>query len=479
MKKIMLIYPSGELYQRGEDRCQINIEASTANSMRACNDLGIAAGILKKFDYDIFLKDYQSEKLSFNDLCTDVIKEAPDVIFISITNGSIYNDIKTIEVLKKIKSDVVIILKGALFFNPDISLFNNVNLSNADYLIGGETEFIIAPLLNAHFQNKSDLNNIEGICFKENENWKVNPVTHFFENLDDIPFPDRSLMNNKLYINPLTNMPMATISTSRGCPSSCVFCLSPLISGKKVRFRSCQNILREIIECVEKYNIKDFFFKSDTFTIDKQRVLELCDLIINSPLRGKINWCANSRVNTLDEETVIKMKEAGCSLIALGLESGSNDSLLKMKKGTTVEQNISAVQLIKKHGISIFGFYLIGFPWENKSHLKETEKLIFMLDTDFIEVSVVVPFIGSEVYNMLKKEGKIEEPVQGKDSFKNIMQGTKYLSKKQVEKFKKNLILRYYMRPSYMMKIFKRKKITAAFLLNCLKYGFRLIKNNL
>ena len=230
---------------------------------------------------------------------------------------------------------------------------------------------------------------------------------------------------------------------------------------------------------MEKYNIKDFFFKSDTFTIDKQRVLELCDLIINSPLRGKINWCANSRVNTLDEETVIKMKEAGCSLIALGLESGSNDSLLKMKKGTTVEQNISAVQLIKKHGISIFGFYLIGFPWENKSHLKETEKLIFMLDTDFIEVSVVVPFIGSEVFNILKNEGKIEEPVQGKDSFKNIMQGTKYLSKKQVEKFKKNLILRYYMRPSYMMKIFKRKKITAAFLLNCLKYGFRLIKNNL
>ncbi len=479
MKNVMLIYPPGIMYQRGEDRCQINIEASAANSLRACNDLGYAAAILRKGGYNVFLKDYMAEKADFEILKTDIEREKADAIFISITNGSIFEDIKITEKIKNIFPNVKIILKGALFFNPEESLFKELNLNFTDVLIGGETEFIISPLFNAIFNSQEKLKDIEGICYKINDKWIENKVNHFEDNLDSIPFPARDLMKNHLYINPLTNKPIATISTSRGCPSSCIYCVSPLISGKKVRFRSVKNVFDEIKECVDKYNITDFFFKSDTFTINKNWVMELCSLIINSDLKNRINWAANSRVNTIDDEMLQKMKEAGCYLIALGLESGSNESLLKMGKGTSVEQNIFAVKLIKKYKIKIWGFYLIGFPWETKKHLKATRKLMFKLNTDFIELSVATPFKGSKLYKMIYKNAPNREQVLGKDSFKHITKGTEYLTAKELKNFRKNTLLLYHIRPCFILKKLTDTNITFDLLRNYLKFGIKMLKNSL
>ena len=474
MKKIMLIYPPGEAYQRGEDRCQINVEASVSNSLRACNDLGYISSILKQQNYEIFLKDYPAENLSVEDFKQDFKEFSPDVVFISITNGSIYEDLKFLE---NINNNAIVILKGALFFNPEKDLFDELDLSRVDYLIGGETEFIIADLLNAHYEDLFLLEKIQGISYKKDGEWVCNSVTTFNENLDEIPFPDRSVMKNELYINPATNKPIATISTSRGCPSSCIYCVSPVISGRKVRFRSPQSVVDELISCFEKHDISDFFFKSDTFTINKTWVIELCDLIISSNLNGKINWVANSRVNTIDEEMLAKMKDAGCSVIALGLESGSDDSLKKMKKGTTVEQNKNAVKLIKKFGLKIFGFYLIGFPWEDKEHLMQTRKLIFELDTDFIELSIATPFKGSELYSMLYEKLENGEKVLGKDSFKYSTFGTDFLSVEELQAFRKDVLFKYHLRLSYILKKLFNKNITPQLFCNYVKYGFRLLKN--
>ena len=467
----MLIYPPVGSYQRGEDRCQINVEASVSNALRACNDLGSVASILKS-KYEIFLKDYPAENLSFENFKSDFLSFNPDIIFISITNGSIYEDLAFVSKIKEIKKDILVVLKGALFFNPEQDLFDELDLSNVDYLIGGEVEFIISDLLEGN-----NIAAIQGISYKKDGNWVSNNLIEFCSDLDSIPFSSRELMNNSLYINPATNRPMATISTSRGCPSSCIYCVSPIISGRKVRYRSPENILQELKECVKKYEIYDFFFKSDTFTINKEWVINLCDLIINSELNGKINWVANSRVNTIDEEMLLKMKQAGCSVIALGLESGSEESLKKMKKGTTLDQNKQAVKLIKKVGFKIFGFYLIGFPWENKENLEQTKKLIFELNTDFIELSIATPFKGSELYSMLYERLEKGEKVLGKDSFKYLTLGTDYLTIEELQNFRKDVILKYHLRPKYILKKLLNKDLTLSLFCNYIKYGFRLLKN--
>ena len=471
MKKIMLVYPPVGSYQRGEDRCQINIDASVANAFRACNDLGYVASILKE-KYQIFLKDYSAEKLSYINFENDFISFSPDIIFISTTNGSIYEDLAFVAKVKKLKKEIIVVLKGALFFNPEPQLFDELDLSNVDYLIGGEVEFIIADLLQG-----SNLELIQGISYKKDGNWVSNNMVEFNFELDSIPFPARELMNNSLYVNPATNRPMATISTSRGCPSSCIYCISPIISGKNVRYRTPENVVQELKECVHKHNICDFFFKSDTFTINKDWVIQLCDLIINSELKGKINWVANSRVNTIDEEMLLKMKQAGCSVIALGIESGSDESLVKMKKGTNVEQNRKAVKLIKNFGLKTYGFYLIGFPWESKQHLEQTRNLIFELDTDFIELSITTPFKGCELYSMLCEKLDDGAKVLGKDSFKYITLGTDHLTSEEIQTFRKNIILKYHLRPKYILKKIFNKDLTPSLFFNYVKYGFRLLKN--
>lgn len=473
----MLLYPSGEVYQRGEDRCQMNVSASVANSLRACNDLGYISAILKKNgNYKIFLKDYSGEHLSFSDFASDLQSENPDVIIISTTTGSIYNDIDFINEIKKINDKAIIILKGAIFFNPTEDLLKEINLENVDYLVGGEIEFIIENLLNAHFSDQQQLTNIQGISYKKNSTWQINPLINFEQDLDSLPFPDRDAMNNNIYINPLTNKPMATIATSRGCSAKCIYCLSPIISGVNVRFRSPQSVVDEMLECLEKHSISNFFFKSDTFTINKNWVINLCDLISKSPLSGRINWVANARTNTIDDEILSKMKQAGCSLIAFGIESGSEESLSKMKKGTTVEINLKAVKLAKKHGIKTFGFYLTGFPWETKKHLKDTEKFIFEADTDFIEIHRLVPYRGSELFSMLEKQGKTFN-IFGEDTCKHNTNGTDYLSDKELEAFKRSVTLKYYLRPKYIAKKLFSAEITPSLLLNYIKYGIKMIKN--
>ncbi|MGN0014810.1 MAG: B12-binding domain-containing radical SAM protein [Candidatus Gastranaerophilaceae bacterium] len=472
--------PVGDVYMRGEDRCQINVDASACNSMRACNDLGYLSSGLKKKGFNTFLKDYQGENHTNQDLFVDIKNYQPDVIFISTTNGSYYYDLKLISEIKQLYPNIIFILKGAIFFNIEFEFFEEADLSDIDYLVGGECEFIVPKLVYAIFFDEKEIEKIEGICYKKDGKWHQNKLINFDENLDDLPFPDRSAMNNNLYINPDTNKPLATIATSRGCPFNCIYCLSPVISGKKVRKRSTNNVLDELKDCYFNHNIDNFFFKADTFTADKEWCIDLCKKIINSELNGKISWVANSRVHTIDEEIIILMKQAGCNLIAFGFESGSEESLKLMKKNTTLEMNLTAAKLCKKHGMKMFGHFLIGLPWESAKHMADTKKHIFEIDADYIEVSVAIPFLHTELFNLIEhdKPEKVNEiKVLGRDSFKNTLSSTKYLSAEEVQFFRKDILKSFYFRPSYILKKIVNKKLTFGILMNYIKYGFKLLKN--
>ena len=478
-KKIFVFYPPSKLYQRGEDRSQGNVEDSSATTMRAPNDLGYASSTLKQKNYQVKLKDYQSENLNFDVLKFDFEKYAPDVIFMSITNATIFSDLEIISELIKDHPSTVIILKGALFFNPDDEMLKQLPLENINYLIGGESDFVLADLIDAHFNNKEKIKDIRGISYKENEKWIKTDFSSWEKDLDNLIFPDRSEINNKLYIRPDTGESQATIITSRGCPSKCIFCLTPTISGTKLRLRSPENIHKEIVECYEKHNIRNFFFRSDTFTIDRRWVERLCNLIIESNLHNKISWVANSRVKPLQKETLVIMKKAGCWLVAFGYESGSEESLIKIKKGCTLEDNLIAAKYAKEAGLKTFGFFLIGLPWEDISHLEDTKKLIYQTNPDFIEIHLAVPYYGTPLYELAKEEGLIDESVLGKDYFNSPTVGTKHLTMNQIEEFKRKLTLSFHLRPSYLTKKFIESVTNYKVFINYAKYALKLLKNNL
>lgn len=331
-KRVLLFYPPGALFQRGEDRCQQNIDDGSAQAMRACNDLGYAAAILMRSGYEVLLQDYQTQGDTFDVLLKDMEAFQPDMIMMSITNTTIFDDIKVVNELSE-RYHPIVVLKGALFYAPEQAMLDMLDLSNVDYLIGGEIDFCIGKIADYCFQGIGKPEEINNILYKDETGKMIPTRFHVWDDdLDAQPFPARELMRNELYIRPDTKEPMATIQTARGCPSQCVFCLTPEISGKRVRFRSPQNVLDEMIECYEKHHIRNFFFKADTFTINPAWVKEMCELIIGSRIYGKIEFTANSRVRPLSKETLELMKKAGCFLVAFGFESGSDEMLKTMRR---------------------------------------------------------------------------------------------------------------------------------------------------
>lgn len=478
-RRVMLFYPPGRFYQRGEDRSQGNVENSTATTMRAPNDLGYAAATLKAKGFEVFLRDYQTSLRTLEELLADFDRFAPDAVFVSITNATIFRDLELVAALKERRPGLMVMLKGAIFFNPEQALLDQLDLSNADYLIGLESDFIVGELARAHFEEPGAVPAIRGILYKKDGAWCRTFFDSWETDLDSLPFPDRSLMENALYVRPDTGEPQATIATSRGCPSRCIFCVTPTISGTKLRLRSPENILAEMRECYHQHGIRDFFFKSDTFTIDQKWTQKVCQAILESDLAGKVHWVANSKVKPLSLETLQAMKRAGCWLVAFGYESGHAETLARTKKGTTLEENVQAAKWAKEAGLLTFGFFLIGMPWETREHLEATRRHIFELDPDFLELHIAVPYPGTELHAEAVACGLIQESVLGKDYFNAPTVGTVALSMPEIEKFRRDTLLKFHLRPSYIWRKLRHAGSDRRILSNYFRFGMRLLKNTL
>lgn len=476
-KRVMLFYPPGAMFQRGEDRCQQNIDDGSAQAMRACNDLGYAAAILLRRDYEVKLRDYQTEKAAYDELLSDMEAFKPDMVMMSITNTTIYNDLEVIKDIKE-RFNPVVVLKGALFYAPEQAMLDLLDLSPVDYMIGGEVDFCIGKIADYVFKGIGEISEINNILYKDADGSFISTKFHVWdEDLDSQPFPERSLMRNDLYIHPGTKKPMATIQTARGCPSQCMFCLTPEISGKRVRFRSPQNVLDEMIECYEKYNIDTFFMKADTFTINPEWTKEMCELIIGSSLYGKIGFTANSRVRPLSKETLELMKKAGCFLVAFGFESGSDKMLKTMKKGATVAENLQAAKWCHELKLPFWGYFVIGFPWETREDILMTKKLIHQTDPDFIEVTIALPFYGTPMYQVCKDNDLLAESVLGSDFFHSSAKGTMHLSIDEVMKLRKNILLGFYLRPKYILRKMGECVTQPGVFVQYVKYGIKLVVN--
>lgn len=475
MKRILLFNPPVGFFQRSEDRCQANMEGSTASSLRACNDLGYMAAIVRKFNYEAKISDYPAEKLSWQSYMQDLESFNPDIVIMSITTATIIKDMEAFKIAKTHNPNIITIAKGAYFLDCNPEDLNSETYKVMDYAISGEAEFILPELISAIAQNKP-LNAVKGLLYWEQDKQVIVKTDYagFIDNLDSIPFPARDLMNNSLYIRPDTGKPMATISVSRGCPAQCIYCLTSNVSGKRIRKRSAKNIVDELQECVEKHNISSFFFKADTFTMDKKWVKEVCDEVHKRNL--KIDWGTTSRVKPLDKETLSIMKEAGCWLVAFGIESGNEDTLEKIKKGATKDEARTAVRWAKEVGLKVYGYYLIGFPWETKEHIRDTVNFAKELDCDYIEFQIAVPFEGTELYEMVKGTDLLKESVIGHDSLTNPVIKTHYLTTEELFKLKTQAVKEYYLRPAFVIRTLKNIKDFNEFA-NYTKYGLRMVKN--
>lgn len=470
INRVLLINPPTGLYMRGEDRCQVPVEDLTATSLRMPLDLAYIASSLVKEGVKVVIRDYPAEKKGLSNFIFDLKSFEPHLLLVSCTIFTLKKDLETLEIAKSLLPNITTVIKGvtASYWKEYILK----NYSYVDIILSGEYELTLSKIIQG-----LSLELIDGISFRNNNDIFISKKEPIIENLDDLPFPARHLLNNNLYVRPDTNEPITTIQTGKGCPFSCIYCLASKVSGKKLRLRSTDNIIKEIEECLNVYKISNFFFRADTFTINKEWVLDLANKIVNNGL--KINYVINSRVDTLDEDIVIALKNSGCFLVSLGIESGSEKSLKKMKKGTSLDQGEKAVYLLKKHGLRSYLFFMLGFPWEDKNDIEQTIKYSLKLDGDFAEFHIPVPFEETELREIMENQGLISkfgilESQQSISTHGVSNVGTKFLTSKEIMKLRKKAIIKYYLRLSYIIRTLSKVKSLKE-LFNYLKYGFKRV----
>ena len=246
-----------------------------------------------------------------------------ECVIITITTFTFNEDLIALKLSKLIDKNILTVVNGLHFKLSPKAILEKYPF--IDIVINSDYEIAVD-----YISKGANFKDIPNIIYRDKNNILIENSKQILNNLDDIPFPARHLYDNNLYKMPTNNKPFTTILTNRGCPYRCIFCIVSKLYGQKVYFRDYKKVFKEIEYTYKNFNISNFLFKSDTFTIDKIWVKNLCKLIIKSKL--KINWIANSRCDTIDLETARLMKRAGCNMIALGAESGNELTFKKDKK---------------------------------------------------------------------------------------------------------------------------------------------------
>jgi radical SAM superfamily enzyme YgiQ (UPF0313 family) len=285
---------------------------------------------------------------------------------------------------------------------PHATYFHNEVLKECpaiDIVIRHEFDTKIAGVVSS----LDNLERVNGITFRTGDEIIDNGDGEVCEDLDTVPFPDRDTIPYHWYLEAwYSRRPFMNMMTSRGCPYHCTFCLWPQIMyGHKQRFRSLDNVFEEITGLIRRYGLKEINIDDGTFTTNKRRVIEFCRRLRKEKI--KLIWTCNGRVDTLDDEMLVEMKENGCKMIRLGVESGSQEVLNRIKKGLTLRQIEEGFRLVKRHGIQALGGFMFGFPYDSRKTVEETLQFARKLSPDQVQFSINMCYPGTSLYEYAKQ----------------------------------------------------------------------------
>jgi len=295
------------------------------------------------------------------------------------------------------------------------------SLTSVDYSIQREGEEALLALV----ENK-DPKSIPGVIFRGKNSLINNGIAPVIKNIDNLPMPER----NKFWGIPESerkNVDVSYICTIRGCPYKCTYCASPFHWDRKTtRLRSPESVIEEMKHLKENYwsgvkydysasanitekeslKIEDntiVYFVDDVFTVHKKRVKKLLRMMIDQKL--KMRWKCEARADHLDDEICELMAEAGCERVKIGFESGSNRILSQVKKLETREEMLEGAAMLKKAGVPISAYFMMGFPGETDEDARETINFAKKIEADYYSLSVLAPYYGTEIYNQLVEAG--------------------------------------------------------------------------
>jgi hopanoid biosynthesis associated radical SAM protein HpnJ len=329
----------------------------------------------------------------------DISRDYEFVVLFTSTAG-FQSDLRLARGMKEVRPDLRIAFVGPhVQVQPEASLTASPDV---DFIVRGEFDHAVVE-----FARGKPLESILGISYRKNGRIVHNPPRPQLQTaeLDALPFAsdvyarDLTIEN---YTVPFLLHPFVSLYSSRGCPALCTFCLWPqTLSGHAWRVRSTDNVVREVRQAIEHFpQMKELFWDDDTFNIRKDRVLDLCARL--KPLN--VRWSCTARAHS-DYETLAAMAGAGARLFIVGFESGDDQILKNIKKGTTVEMARRFARDCRRLGIRIHADFIIGLPGETKETIQRTMDFARELDCETIQVSLAHAYPGTELYDQVERQG--------------------------------------------------------------------------
>ncbi|MBN1342231.1 MAG: cobalamin-dependent protein [Phycisphaerae bacterium] len=380
--------------------------------------IGYVAASVKAHGYDVRFIDPNVQETTPDEMAQAIRRDQPVLVGISFMTPQFYAAKEICDVIREVSPSCPIVLGGA---HPSVMPQRTLReISAADFVVFGEGEETLVDLLDSLRGNGSELSAINGLAWRNGQEVVVNEARAPIEDLDALPFPDRSLIDQLLYraqsfLN--CSSKRGTIYTSRGCPGRCVFCCSGHRLRSRIRERSIDSVMTEIDELVRVHGIEYLLIKDDTFTMKRERVLAFCEAL--EARHPRLRWHCMGRVNTVDYDLLARMRKAGLHDIFFGIESGNDEILKKARKGITTEQSRAAVDAASRLGIGTYGAFILGLPGETPETLEQTIRFACSLPLTMAGFSVLIPYPGTQAF-----EDYYQEEIEGTIDYHSFIAST-------------------------------------------------------
>ncbi len=447
-KKILFVHPLGVNWIPGEqDMSRI------ANIMAPMGLLNLAAWVDRHGHqsaiHDCYAFPGQDEKIF-----EYIRSENPGYVGFTTTTSSFLDAIRLAQKCKEVRPDIKTIFGGVHISSLREEVMKKYPV--IDYGVVGEGE---QTLLEIFKRNDEGLNEVNGLIYRENGGVVFNGFRKKLIEMDTLPFPAYEKLEGfpESYQLPIFNYPKApntTVITSRGCPYTCSYC-DRSVFRRSYRSNSPQYMLELLRYLHKKFNIKHVNIYDDTFTLNKKRVLEFCELKRKSGLKVTFNCAA--RAEQIDYPMLNEMKKAGCWMISLGIETGDPE-LLKKHRSYLPKDNVEKplelirekVFEIKKAGIRVKGLFMMGLPGETETSVKRSMDYVFSLPLDEFNLSKLTPFPGAPLYQDLEHHGYFQEnwELMNALNFVFIPEG---LTRERMEELYREFYRKYFSRPKVLL----------------------------
>jgi anaerobic magnesium-protoporphyrin IX monomethyl ester cyclase len=416
-----------------------------------------AVAVLEQAGFKVDFLDGAALNLERREVLPTLKNSRPALLVLHTTTPSIDSDLGYASLARELLPNCRTVAMG-----PHVTAEPEDTLKRAngtlDAVVRGEYDYTLRELvqLASSSWNASELSKIESISYLDQESKPVHTVSRPYLDVNELPFPSWQHIDPKWYRDAGKRFPFITLISGRGCFGRCTFCRDvPLMEGKKLRMRHPELVVDEIEYDFSLFPyLKEVMFETDTFTASSKHVEDVCQEILKRGL--KITWSCNCRTD-VDLALLPLMKRAGCRMLMVGFEFGTQEALDAVRKGTTLKQSVLLANRAKRLGFTVHGCFMFGAPGETLESALRTIAFAKSLPMDTVQFSGICAYPGTDIYQQARETGSLVPNAWREWVNENWEQVTVLdypeLNKEDIDRLIDRGLKDFYLRPKQMLRM--------------------------